>query len=222
MDVRSLPRGEEKGENGWPSTSRRSRASGACCPHTSAVMPDSEAFGFRQSFPARAKPAHSSFSHCDSALPGGMEPAGSRGFAQSGKSPRQKPGEAARAGVFPGSAPCAFAPGRRGVRRQAGRGASRFRAHLRRAGHGLGRLACQAAAAFVIAYRVFLSPLHPPACRFYPSCSAYALQAYRNLGFWKATWLSARRLLRCHPFHPGGVDFPPSDSGVRGRRSRSR
>lgn len=58
-------------------------------------------------------------------------------------------------------------------------------------------------------YRKFLSPLKPPTCRFYPTCSAYALQAYQKYGFFKGTYLTVRRLLKCHPFHPGGYDPLP-------------
>ncbi|MBI5014739.1 MAG: membrane protein insertion efficiency factor YidD [Deltaproteobacteria bacterium] len=65
----------------------------------------------------------------------------------------------------------------------------------------------------LIFYRTFLSPLHPPACRFYPSCSAYAMEGYRVYGFWKATRLTVFRLLRCHPFHPGGYDPLPHPAG---------
>ena len=64
----------------------------------------------------------------------------------------------------------------------------------------------------VTAYRALLSPLHPPTCRFVPSCSAYALEAYRVHGFWKGTGLAFLRLMRCHPFHPGGYDPVPSAS----------
>ena len=55
-------------------------------------------------------------------------------------------------------------------------------------------------------YRRFVSPALPPACRFYPSCSAYAEGALRRHGAAKGVWLTARRLARCHPFHPGGID----------------
>lgn len=59
------------------------------------------------------------------------------------------------------------------------------------------------------AYRRFLSPLLPPVCRFYPSCSAYALEALQVHGALRGTWLAARRLGRCHPFNPGGYDPVP-------------
>lgn len=49
----------------------------------------------------------------------------------------------------------------------------------------------------------------PPSCRFYPSCSTYALGAVAKYGLFKGSYLAARRLMRCHPFHPGGVDPVP-------------
>jgi len=63
--------------------------------------------------------------------------------------------------------------------------------------------------AVITLYRKLLSPLFPPVCRFYPSCSAYASQALERYGLWKGLWLAARRLTRCHPGHPGGVDPVP-------------
>jgi putative membrane protein insertion efficiency factor len=59
------------------------------------------------------------------------------------------------------------------------------------------------------AYRRLLSPALPPACRFYPTCSAYAEGAISRHGALRGTWLTARRLCRCHPFHPGGIDPVP-------------
>ena len=61
----------------------------------------------------------------------------------------------------------------------------------------------------VEAYRVSLSPLIGGHCRFWPSCSAYAEEAIRRYGARRGVTLAARRLLRCHPFHPGGVDPVP-------------
>jgi hypothetical protein len=69
----------------------------------------------------------------------------------------------------------------------------------------------RAAAAVIRAYRYGVSPLLGPRCRFHPSCSAYALDALQQHGFWRGLALSVRRLLRCHPFHPGGFDpVPPA------------
>ena len=50
-------------------------------------------------------------------------------------------------------------------------------------------------------YQRNLSPLHPPCCRFIPTCSAYALEAVEKYGAWKGGWLALKRLCRCHPFH---------------------
>lgn len=58
-------------------------------------------------------------------------------------------------------------------------------------------------------YQIVISPLLPPACRFYPSCSQYALVAVRERGVLAGSWLALRRLARCHPWNPGGVDFVP-------------
>jgi len=61
----------------------------------------------------------------------------------------------------------------------------------------------------IVLYQRFISPMRPPTCRFYPSCSQYALTAIRRFGPVKGTWLAARRLGRCHPWNPGGVDRVP-------------
>lgn len=58
-------------------------------------------------------------------------------------------------------------------------------------------------------YRRFISPLKPPTCRFYPTCSEYALQALERHGAVKGTILTVIRVCKCHPFHPGGVDPVP-------------
>jgi putative membrane protein insertion efficiency factor len=59
------------------------------------------------------------------------------------------------------------------------------------------------------AYRILLSPFLGRHCRFHPSCSSYAVLAVRRFGAARGAWLTLRRLLRCHPWHPGGVDQVP-------------
>lgn len=65
----------------------------------------------------------------------------------------------------------------------------------------------------IVIYRKFISPLKPPTCRFYPTCSAYALEAIEVHGAAKGSWLAVRRIAKCHPFHPGGVDLVPARKG---------
>jgi hypothetical protein len=64
-------------------------------------------------------------------------------------------------------------------------------------------------AGLIRGYQIVVSPLLPPSCRFHPSCSQYALEAVTRHGALKGGWLAARRLARCHPFHPGGYDPVP-------------
>lgn len=59
-------------------------------------------------------------------------------------------------------------------------------------------------------YQLLISPLVGPTCKFYPSCSAYAVLALREHGALRGTWLAGRRLLRCHPWSHGGVDHVPA------------
>ncbi|MDR1231956.1 MAG: membrane protein insertion efficiency factor YidD [Spirochaetaceae bacterium] len=58
-------------------------------------------------------------------------------------------------------------------------------------------------------YRMAISPYTRPSCRFYPTCSAYALEAVEKYGALKGGYLAVRRILRCHPFHAGGFDPVP-------------
>ncbi len=63
--------------------------------------------------------------------------------------------------------------------------------------------------AAVTLYRWLISPLLPPACRFHPTCSAYALEALRRHGAARGSYLTVKRLARCHPLCEGGIDPVP-------------
>lgn len=63
--------------------------------------------------------------------------------------------------------------------------------------------------ALIQCYRYAISPLLGPRCRFWPTCSSYGLEAIRLHGPWRGGWLTLRRILKCHPFHAGGVDPVP-------------
>lgn len=58
-------------------------------------------------------------------------------------------------------------------------------------------------------YQKAISPLLPPSCRFYPTCSNYGLEAIETHGAMKGSWLAVRRISKCHPFHEGGFDPVP-------------
>ncbi len=58
-------------------------------------------------------------------------------------------------------------------------------------------------------YKRVISPLLPAACRFYPTCSVYAIEAVEKYGAMRGGWLALKRIGKCHPFHPGGVDLVP-------------
>jgi uncharacterized protein len=70
-------------------------------------------------------------------------------------------------------------------------------------------LAARALLFAVRVYQTFFSALMPSACKFYPSCSHYAAEAVRIHGARRGSWLALRRVSRCHPFTPGGVDLVP-------------
>lgn len=72
-------------------------------------------------------------------------------------------------------------------------------------------------------YQLAISPFLGQRCRFYPSCSEYTMEAVEKHGVFKGLWLGAKRVSRCHPFHPGGFDpvpEPESEGGGEGSQSR--
>ncbi|WP_026691793.1 membrane protein insertion efficiency factor YidD [Alteribacter aurantiacus] len=58
-------------------------------------------------------------------------------------------------------------------------------------------------------YQKYISRFTPPSCRFYPTCSQYGIEAYQRFGVWKGTWLTVKRIVKCQPLHPGGIDPVP-------------
>jgi len=64
-------------------------------------------------------------------------------------------------------------------------------------------------------WQILVSPTYGQTCRFYPSCSAYGVEAVRRHGALRGGWLTLRRIARCHPWNPGGVDLVPPSSGRR-------
>lgn len=58
-------------------------------------------------------------------------------------------------------------------------------------------------------YRAYISPMTPPTCRFTPTCSQYGLEAIETHGALKGGYLTIKRILKCHPLHPGGIDLVP-------------
>jgi uncharacterized protein len=71
------------------------------------------------------------------------------------------------------------------------------------------RVADVAGLAMIRLYQRGISPYTPPSCRYFPSCSEYAAQAVTRYGLLRGGWMALRRLLRCHPFRPGGYDPVP-------------
>jgi putative membrane protein insertion efficiency factor len=63
-------------------------------------------------------------------------------------------------------------------------------------------------------YQVAISPIKPASCRFYPTCSHYGLEAVQRFGAFKGGWLTLKRILKCHPFHPGGIDPVPDKKEI--------
>lgn len=76
----------------------------------------------------------------------------------------------------------------------------------RRQPQGVGR---RVGVGLVRIYQRYISPLTPPACRYQPTCSSYTLVAIERYGLLRGSWMGARRIARCHPFHPGGYDPVP-------------
>jgi uncharacterized protein len=98
-----------------------------------------------------------------------------------------------------------------GAARRAGRSLVCAGVRALRAVMGLPRIVV---VALLRLYRLVVSPLYGPTCRFYPSCSAYALEAVERHGVLRGGYLAVRRLLRCHPWNPGGVDPVPPVRGT--------
>ncbi len=70
--------------------------------------------------------------------------------------------------------------------------------------------------ALIKGYQKFISPIKPATCRFYPTCSHYGMEAIKRHGALKGSWLTIKRISKCHPFHPGGIDPVPEKKAEKG------
>jgi len=70
-------------------------------------------------------------------------------------------------------------------------------------------------------YKLFISPVLPMGCRFYPTCSSYALEAIDTHGPLKGGWMGAKRIARCHPWNDGGVDLVPPADGLKSGKTHT-
>jgi putative membrane protein insertion efficiency factor len=77
----------------------------------------------------------------------------------------------------------------------------------------LGRLPARAVIFVIELYRMYVSPMRLPTCRFMPTCSQYAVEALSEFGLFRGGWLAAVRLVKCAPWHPGGWDPIPERAG---------
>ncbi len=69
-------------------------------------------------------------------------------------------------------------------------------------------------------YKKCISPLFPPCCKYYPTCSSYGLEAVRKFGFFRGGWLAVWRILRCNPWSMGGIDYVPDKFDILGRHKK--
>lgn len=81
------------------------------------------------------------------------------------------------------------------------------------------KMSVKLAIALIRGYQHTLSLLIGPCCRFYPSCSHYWVEALERHGLLRGTWLGMKRILRCHPFHPGGYDPVPHEWPVKAQET---
>jgi uncharacterized protein len=87
---------------------------------------------------------------------------------------------------------------------------------VRRAVGGTGRTVARGLIFLIELYRHMISPLRPASCRFMPTCSQYAVDALNEYGAIRGSWLTATRLLKCGPWHPGGWDPIPERHTCQG------
>ena len=212
---RSSGAAEQKGGSAWLSPCPRNSSEGGCGA-VAACRPAQGVEGF-----SAAQPAGCANVLCTLRRSRGR-PLAWRRRARPGSRPHREQESGCRSGEKPGKAPDSrvvppesrCSPGRRSARgdRSQGGGGDRNGGNGARVGEAAPVIERWISTLLLLAiqgYRLLISPIFGPSCRYLPSCSAYAMEAIRIHGPYRGSWLAVRRIGRCHPFHHSGYDPVP-------------